>query len=129
MNRSRSRGFTLLEIMVALAVVSIAMMALISSGANYARIQGELKERSLTHWIAQNRIAELEMKNSPPPIGEYNGTEWMGGVEWPWQVRVTTTPDDLVYRIDVYVQPLTERGQMQRQLTSYTTALTPGAEK
>ena len=97
------RGFTLLEVLVALAVVAIAMGALISSGGHAARTASGLEERLFAHWVASNRLVQLRLQPGWPKIGKDSGTEQMAGRKWQWRQEVTATPEKRVRKVTVRV--------------------------
>ncbi len=61
-NGARHRGFTLLEVLVALAVLAIAMAALIKTGGENTRSAAYLRDKTLAQWVAMNVIAEQRLK-------------------------------------------------------------------
>lgn len=99
----KSRGFTLIEIIVALAVLALAMGAVISGMARYADNAGYLREKTLALWVAHNRLTEIGLA-PPPAVGKSDGDEELAGVEWKWHVTVGETPDPKVLRVDITVQ-------------------------
>jgi len=103
--RRDRRGFTLIEVVVALAVIAIALAAVIQATGHQAATAAALGERALAHWVAMNRIAEVQLQAAPPEPGTSRGSERMGGREWRWSVTVADTPDPAVRRITVDVRP------------------------
>jgi len=101
--RCRNRGFTLLEVLVALAVLTIALAATIKVAANQSINAEHLRDKTLAHWVAMNQIAELQLTQAWPATGKKEGTEEMGLREWHWQYLVTDTPDTRVRRVQVDV--------------------------
>ena len=61
MSRLRSRGFTLVEVLVALMVVAIGLAALMSAVSATARTSGHLRDKTLAQWIALNRLTEVRL--------------------------------------------------------------------
>ncbi|MBI1195618.1 MAG: type II secretion system protein GspI [Gammaproteobacteria bacterium] len=102
--RHRNAGFTLLEIMVALAVLAIAMAAIVAESSQHIKNLTRLREHTIAHWIAMNRIAELQLQPTWPSTGQASGTVEMAKGTWRWESRVTDTEDDAVRRLDVTVQ-------------------------
>ena len=100
----RARGFTLIEIMVALAILAISMGALITGMARYADNAGYLREKTIALWVAHNRLTELGLEPGWPGLGKSDGDAEMAGVDWQWHVTVAETPDPKVRRIDITVQ-------------------------
>jgi general secretion pathway protein I len=102
--RAARSGFTLIEIVVALAVLAVAMGALISGMARYADNAGALRERTLALWVAHNRLTEIDLEPAWPTIGKSDGDVELAGVDWRWFVEVIETPDPDVRRINIRVQ-------------------------
>ena len=101
--RRSARGFTLLEMLVAITVLAIALAAVISSGAHFADSAGYLREKTLALWVAHNRMTEIELAPVWPVVGDSDDTVDMGGERWHWHVKVQDTPDQTVRRIDIRV--------------------------
>jgi general secretion pathway protein I len=97
------RGFTLLEVLVALAVLTIALAAIIKATANQSINAGYLRDKTLAHWVAMNQIADQQLNQTWPSPGKADGSEEMGLHLWYWQRIITSTPDDRVRRIQVNV--------------------------
>ena len=113
LNSRRFRGFTLLEVMVALAVLAIAMAALIKGGAENARSAGYLRDKTLAQWVAMNVIAEQRLGTEWPAPGTRRGQEEMARHAWHWELKVSETFDEDVRRLDVAV-----RGSDEREISS-----------
>lgn len=99
-----SRGFTLIEIVVALAVLAVALGALITGMARYADTAGVLRERTLGLWVAHNRLAELQLQPGLPATGNSDGDVRMGDIDWRWRVEVSEAADPTLRRIDITVR-------------------------
>lgn len=104
MTGRRQRGFTLLEVLVALAVLAFAMAALIKTGAENARAAAYLRDKTLAQWVAMNVIAEQQLSAAWPSKGTKRGSEEMGLHEWFWELRVAETFDEDVRRLEVAVR-------------------------
>jgi general secretion pathway protein I len=87
------KGFTLLEILVALAILSIVCLALITTGGVAADNAGYLRERTLATWVAMNKAAELELAGKWVPVSSGDGESEMAGRKWNWKVTGHETPD------------------------------------
>lgn len=101
----RQRGFSLLEVLIAMAVISMALLALSRTGGAAPRHLSSLQERTFALWVAQNAISEIRLNEEFPPPGPREGREQMGGREWRWQAQVQETQDNAIMRIDVSVFP------------------------
>ncbi len=98
------RGFTLIEIVVAVAVLATAMGAIITGMARYADNAGDLRDKTVALWVAHNRLAEIELEPQWPELGKSDGDVEMAGVDWRWFVTISETPDPNVRRVDIRVQ-------------------------
>jgi len=109
------RGFTLLEVLVALAVVAIALTAAVTAAGQDARNVALLRDRTLAHWVAMDRIAEAQLSDDWAGVGKSDGDTVMAGQEWHWTLAVSATDDDDVRRLDVEVR---HTPREERALTS-----------
>jgi general secretion pathway protein I len=115
---SQSRGFTLLEVMVAVAVLAIALSATIKvaseSGANLIH----LRDKTLAHWVAENKLAELQATEAWTE-GSQRGSSRMGGRTWYWQVDTTTTELPNIRQVLVQVSEQEKGEQWVTSLTGF----------
>lgn len=103
--RQRIRGFTLLEILVALAVLAVALAAVIKAVGGYTSNQAYLRDRTLATWVARNVLVEQRVKVAWPDVGEIKGDTEMGGRKWHWVGTVSQTDEEELRRLDVAVRP------------------------
>ncbi len=99
----RSRGFTLLEVMVALTIVALSLTAVAASMNQMIGSATTMQERTYASWIAQNKIAELRLANVNPKVGTTSGEVEFGNTRWIWRAEVSETGVDRFWRIDVAV--------------------------
>jgi general secretion pathway protein I len=99
----RLRGFTLVEMLVAVAVLAIALAAILSGMARYAANGAALREKTIALWVAHNLLTQSELSQAWPDVGKSDGEEEMAGLKWKWTAEVNKTQDDHVRRIDVHV--------------------------
>ena len=98
-----ARGFTLVEVLIALVILSIALAAA-ARAANIATVGAEeSKLRTLATWVAQNRIAELTATRSFPASGIATGKNAMGGIDFDWQQTASDTPNAAFRKIEMRV--------------------------
>ena len=96
-------GFTLVELLVALTVFSLAAMALINLSGENTRAAGRIETKALAGVVAENRAVEVLTSDRPPPLGVTNGVEQAGMRSWRWTRRVAVTADPDILRIDIVV--------------------------
>lgn len=99
----RRSGFTLIEVLVALAIVSIALLSALRAAGQGTNNVGELRSRLLAGWVAENRLAEHRARADWLPLGIQRGTSREGGVDFAWREEVIATPNAAFRRIDVRV--------------------------
>jgi general secretion pathway protein I len=97
------RGFTLIEVLIALAVVALALLGLTRTAAISVRDFDALRERTLAGWVAANVLAEARLSGALPSTGTSDGRVELGGRPWRWTRDVSATPDPEVRRIDIRV--------------------------
>lgn len=87
----KTDGFTLIEVMVAVAVIALALPALMTTMFGYIDGTGYLRDKLQAQWVAQNRIAELRLAssfgNSRESMTGQRGEEKLAGRTWYWQSR------------------------------------------
>jgi general secretion pathway protein I len=90
---SRQRGFTLLEIMVALVLIAVGMAAVMTTITTNIHNTAGLKQRTFAHWVAMNTLAELHISKKWP-IRNDDGDMLMANHEWHWELK-TKKPKQL----------------------------------
>ncbi len=120
MSRFRKhRGFTLLEVLVALAILAIAMAAVSRTASSSIRNADALRIRVIADWVAQNRLANHQALNDWPSPGIQTGSEDQAGQTYPWQEEVISTPNPTMRRIVVSVYSPDDANLKLRELTGY----------
>ncbi len=100
LSRHRQRGFTLLEIMVALMIFATAAVTLTKSLTESARNIGALEERQFADLVAHNVLIDILRDG----YGTNNsGIENMAGFEFRWERSVEQTPHPDIRRVDISV--------------------------
>ena len=98
-----SKGFTLVEVMVALAIVAFSLTAIAASMNQMIDAANSMRERTYASWIAQNKITELRMANATPETSTSSGEVTYANSDWEWRAVVAETGVENFYRIDVSV--------------------------
>jgi general secretion pathway protein I len=118
LNRSR-RGFTLIEVLVALAIVSIALLAALRAAGQGTNALGELRLRLFAGWVAEDRLAEHRARGDWLPLGIGRGRQSQGGFEFAWREEVVATPNPAFRRVDVLVSVPAEESRPLARLTGF----------
>jgi general secretion pathway protein I len=105
---SNNKGFTLLEVMIALLVVAVALGGVIkvmgSAAANSSRLTG----KTFAQWVALNQMTKLQINHEWPKLGDANGSDEMAGQKWKWVQKTIKTEDKNIKRIEVSVWNINE---------------------
>lgn len=117
--RRANRGFTLVEILVALAVLAVALTAAMRALAQAAEGAGTLKARTLALWVAQNRLAAARLGGELPAAGRRSGSAAQANLSFVWRETVGTTPNPAFRRIDVEVAESGAPDYVLARLTGY----------
>lgn len=96
-------GFTLVEVMVALAIAALGLAAVAASVSQMVDAAMTMQQRSYANWIAQNKIAELRLANVVPEVSSTSGQTQYAGLEWEWRANIYETGVENLYRVDVIV--------------------------
>ena len=106
MKRSR-RGFTLIEIMIAVAVFAAASAALVKNAALTVKQTGMIRDKTVAYWIAENQLAVYRAapreQDSFPGAGTDRSPVTMAGTDWEVVTEIASTENDNVRRIEVSV--------------------------
>lgn len=89
----KSFGFTLIEVMLAMAVFSIAGIALLSTATNNARNIGYLEDKMFANWVAANQLVATHLVEQWPPKNNVKGNVELAGRAWFWQQKILKTAD------------------------------------
>lgn len=116
---AESRGFTLIEVLVALAIISIALLASLRVAGAGTNSVAELRGRLLAGWVAENVLAEQRARGAWLPLGMQRGVARQGGIEFGWREDVVATPDSVFRRVDVRVFPAHDEARVLAHLVGF----------
>lgn len=98
------KGFTLLEVLVALAILAIAMSAVIKVTSENADNASYLRDKTLAHWVAMNVLTEIQIRQKWLNIGTKKGMVEMAERKWYWLLKISTTVDNELRRLEIEVR-------------------------
>ena len=119
MHAPSRRGFTLVEILVALAIIAVALSAGMRALAQSTSAATLLKQRTLALWIAQNRLAAAQLVPGGPAVGAYDGDAVQAGIPFHWRETVGSTPNPAFRKIEITVTEPDQPDYALAQLVGY----------
>ena len=129
----KQRGFTLIEVMIALAIVALSVGALLGTITSSASNIIYLKDKTLAEWVALNRIAEIRIGQQMPDKGKRTGNAEMGGMRWQWEEEVIELPVKGMFRVEVRARSTGEfvddRRAMEKPASQTAAKTTPAGSE
>jgi general secretion pathway protein I len=113
LNDRRNRGFTLIEVLVALVIVAVGMSVLMGALSSSARTVVYMQDKMFAEWVALNQIATLRLglqQGQIPPTGTTNGDLDFANRSWHWRQDVVASQVPGINRIDFKVRPKEVKG-------------------
>ena len=116
--RSRAAGFTLMEVLVALAVVVLGMMAVVKALNEYTDRTDRVRQKTLASWIATNKLTESAIAPAWPELGDSDADVEFAHQQWRCEIKVSKTAVDNLRRVDVSVSLLSEPGRVVHKVSA-----------
>lgn len=107
---NRERGFTLIEVLVALLVFGLIATAAAEVGSQYIASYERIRDKTLAAWIADNRINEIRLEEALPGIAENKDDMDYGPFRWQVTTAVLATEEPTMRRVEVTVALIREDG-------------------
>ncbi|MDO6824975.1 type II secretion system minor pseudopilin GspI [Marinobacter sp. 1_MG-2023] len=98
-----ARGFTLIEVMIALLVFGLIATAASEVGSQYISSYERIRDKTLASWVADNRINEIRLEENLPGVSENSKDEDYGPFRWQVTTRVLATAEPKMRRVEVNV--------------------------
>ncbi|WP_425110733.1 type II secretion system minor pseudopilin GspI [Burkholderia anthina] len=114
---SGARGFTMIEVLVALTIIAVALAASIRAVGTMATNASDLHRRLLAGWSADNALAQLRLTHAWPEVGEQRFDCSQGNVQLVCTQRVSTTPNPVFRRVQVSVSMPGRAGVLAQMVT------------
>ncbi len=103
MFRARVVGFTLLEVMIAMAIIGLVVAQLSSAIGQSHFALNRLEEKTLAHWVAMNKMTEIQVTKARPKLGSKEDWVEMANREWKITTKVTATETKGLHLVEVSV--------------------------
>lgn len=97
------RGFTLVEVLVALVIFGVIAASVLKTLQDSVRQQGALEERLTANWVAQQALAEIRLRTDWPPLGKKTEKVLLGNREWQVTAEVKSTSEPKMRHVIVQV--------------------------
>ena len=112
--RHGAAGFTLIEVLVALAIVAIGMAAVLEALTSSANTAMYLQSKTFAEWVALNRVETVRLSGAVPGTGTSTDTVEYAGRDWEWRQKVTNTQIPGMVQIAVDVRPANSKAAANR---------------
>ncbi len=117
--RQSQSAFTLIEIMVALAIIALTMGAILQNTTASSRNAIYLRDKTIAGWVALNQIALVRATREWTNKSNKHGVVEMAGREWTWKMTIMKTEDADMRRITVDVLAADDDSQILASLTGF----------
>ena len=112
-----SRGFTMIEVLVALAIIAVALAASLRAVGSLATGEADLHRRLLAGWSADNELAQLRLSHAWPAVGARTFDCSQGNVRLVCTQRVSSTPNPIFRRVEMDVSMPGRAGNLAQMVT------------
>jgi general secretion pathway protein I len=115
----KARGFTLIEILIAIAILAVALAATTRAAGVATDGALETRQRLLATWAAENRVAELRARLVFPEPGTTKSSVTQGGLALAVEETVTKTANPTIRKVDLAVSDARDTNRVLTRLTAY----------
>jgi general secretion pathway protein I len=112
-------GFTLIEVLLALAVIAIALTALLKASSQDVSFTHRIKQKTISHWVALQAVTNIQLGIITIPPGQPSThVVSMLDTRWYWRAEQTSTPTDNIKKITILVSP-NRTGPFMEELVAF----------
>lgn len=120
--KAQHTGFTLLETLVALSILSLALLTLVKSSMQQIQTHQYLREKTIAQWIGANQLTQLRLSQVSPTLGKRSGETKMAQQTWFWHAHVQTTLNKNIRKVDIQVGLKSPNRPILAHLTGFVTS-------
>jgi general secretion pathway protein I len=124
--RAPGRGFTLLEVLIAILLLSLALTALVRLSGLEARASAHLRDATFAQWVAANALAEARLRGAPAAGSREEGEALLGDRRWHWRLTAQATDEPSILRLDVQVYARSTAQERAQADDDFPTAVLTG---
>ena len=117
--RRKQEGITLIEVMVAVAILAFSLSALVKLSGESANTLHYLEKKTYAKWVALNQINEMNSILQWPDVGRSQGQEKMAAQNWFWERVVSNTGVPELRRIDLKIKQFKDDEEAIFSITSF----------
>lgn len=100
---SNQIGFTLIEVLIALAVVAIGLTAVLNANLHAISHASRIQNKIFALWVLENKAAELRLNNASESTGTEEGEQLQGGQSWSWQTKTEVTANKKINKTQIKI--------------------------
>ncbi|MFI4963127.1 MAG: GspI family T2SS minor pseudopilin variant LspI [Legionellales bacterium] len=117
--KNKGSGFTLVEVLLALAVIAIALTALLKATSQNIDNTNRIKEKSISHWIAMQGVTMIQL-NLVQVSQSQESTQLtkMLGQSWYWRAKISSTAIKTIQQLTISVSP-NQNGPFREELIAF----------
>lgn len=118
-NALKKSGFTLIEVLIALSIISIALTALLKATSQNIENTARIKEKSTSHWVAMQAVSMIQLNLIQiNPSQESTQATTLLNEKWFWRAKISSTPIKTIQLMTISVS-LNQSGPFREELIAY----------
>ena len=107
--RHVQRGFTLMEVLVAMTILSLSLLAAFKVASEVSTSAVQLQDKTFAQWVALNKLTEARVQTGFPTPGKSDGEAELAGRTWHWVMEIKATPNKDILQLEASVWPESEK--------------------